>query len=176
MKKLLCLLALVITCSASNAQDQDKAALLSGLTLSDFVNGFNLNAKGDGEPQIDGRACEQRPIPNTKKKSFSCRVGAFSFVHGVIQDGGALQHVSIDGKPETGDDMHGYRRAAGYMVRSAKGGSILGVGTVVADLLGAAAKAKGKIQERRQYGLSLSAGRDEFGWSFGAEPAKKAGG
>lgn len=169
----LALLTGAVGIGPAGAAEDEKAVLLTGLSLPAFVKAFNAHAKGDQEPLIEVRECEQRPIPNSKKKTFACITGTNSFLHGALYENGTLQHISIDGKPQSPDAMHRYRRASGYMVRAVKGGSILGVGTVVVSLLSATAKANGKLQEIQQYGLSLSANRDdEFGWSFGAEAAR----
>lgn len=161
----------VVTLSANNVagEDKERAVFLDGLTLPGFVKAFNGHAKFDQEPLIEIQGCEQTGIPHSRKKAFACTTGGNTFLDGVVKEDGTLQHISVSGKPASTDDLHRYRRASGYLVRAAKGGSILGVGTVVSELLGATAQANGRPHQINAYGLNMSASRDQFGWSFGVE-------
>lgn len=161
----------VVTMASGNVEDdvKERAIFLDGLNLPDFVKAFNGHTKFDQETLIEIKGCDQTVIPNSKKKAFTCTTGTAAFLDGVLKEDGSLQHISVTGKPVSADDLHRYRRAAGYLVRAAKGGSILGVGTVVADLLGATAKANGQPHQIKSYGLNIYASRDQFGWSLGVE-------
>lgn len=156
----------------AQAQNDDKALMLADLSLPAFVKAFNGHAKFDQEPLIELKSCKQSPIPNSKHRTFTCMTGFEAFVHGAVYANGTVKHVSIDAKPTDADGLHRFRRASGYLVRAVKGGSIFGVGTLVADLFSAVAKSGGKLQQTKSYGLQFSAARDpDLGWTFGTERA-----
>ena len=177
MKREICLVTTLFTlifATSAHAQNDDKAVMLTGMSLPAFVKAFNGHAKFDQEPLIELKSCRQAPIPNSKLRTFTCVTGFEAFVHGTVYENDTVKHVSIDAKPIDADGSHRFRRASGYLVRAVKGGSIFGVGTLVADLLSMVAKSGGKLQQSKNYGLQFSAARDpDLGWTFGAERAEQ---
>lgn len=152
------------------AANNDQAVMLAGMSLPAFVKEFNGHARFDQEPLIELKSCKQAPIPNSKQRTFTCMTGFEAFVHGAVYANDTIKHVSIDAKPVDADGLHRFRRASGYLVRTVKGGSIFGVGTLVSDLLSTVVKSGGKSQQTKNYGLQFSASRDpDLGWTFGAE-------
>lgn len=167
MKMMAAFMALLVGAPMAQAQTDDQAVMLQGLSLPNFVRAYNGHAKFDNEPLIDFQTCGQRLIPNSKQKTFTCKLGADSIVWGTVYANDTIRQVLLDANPTDADALHRYRRATGYLVRSVKGGSILGVGTMAEDLLVKALKQTHKVN---RYGLKFMAARDEkLGWTFGAE-------